>query len=573
MQWLGGLFQKRFSLYISGQLLKALGDAFSDEYSKHLPPVFSNMSRVVEFIDRISPAPSQQVRKAALFAALLKTRGALSALRLINAVKDLVPALDCEQHIQLSRLVNHMRKGIDHAVVAGAVSVAWHATASRQGNKTRTLSLLKMMSSLAASDDQCAMIAKIAVEIMTQAEPEIAGNNRKDSVLFSISIDLAGSTQAKTEAMTVSPNNQQRINEVNIEILRHFLKVEQDFYRQACSQYSEGGGLEPRLFFSVKGIGDEIWILAESDRLKALEAGRSLIDAALQICTNIIRHIAVENDDGPSWHPGFDYGRIQPLALGIKVFIDTVENATDISAVRDEAIRRFVPEILRQRLGRNPNECEIGEVLDRLILGGFESAGWLGYYRHRSDFIGHEIDRFFRTSKAAIPGMVVIGESMANLLKLQFRDLDKVWGISKSPKSLRIRCPVRGCKKFIEIKVWQALSPLLRVPIIGRILRAIWGADVFQVFLADDRPLRGGIPRDCVYAVTQILRAEELKGIGKDYRTFALFAPRSLKEMLVYEEADQKHGFRTFPLDTVRSLLSDGALQLLVDAEVARDSS
>lgn len=85
--------------------------------------------------------------------------------------------------------------------------------------------------------------------------------------------------------------------------------------------------------------------------------------------------------------------------------------------------------------------------------------------------------------------------------------------------------------------------------------------------------LMGGFPRDHIYAIPQILRAEELKGIGTDYRTVALFAPRSLKDMLVHEEEDQKNAFRTFPLDTVRSLLSEGALQLLVDAEVARNSS
>ncbi|MFH1981883.1 MAG: hypothetical protein ABIL58_08560, partial [Pseudomonadota bacterium] len=168
--------------------------------------------------------------------------------------------------------------------------------------------------------------------------------------------------------MAVSPNNQQRIDEINIEIMRHFQRTEQEFYRRACSRYTEGGGLEPRLFFSVKGIGDEIWILAEADRLTAIEAGRSLIDAALQISTQIIKHIAVENADGPDWHPDFDYGRTQPLALGIKVFIDVVQNATEIGSFRDDALHRLVPEILKERLGRDPNEREVSEVLNRLLL-------------------------------------------------------------------------------------------------------------------------------------------------------------------------------------------------------------
>ena len=535
------------------------------------------MSRVVEFIDRTSPKPSQQVCEVALLVSLLKTRSVISFLGSTNGIEDLVPDLECELHMQLPRLTNHMRKSIDHAVIAGAISVAWHATACRQGNKTRAHSLFEFVSAIAASKYIGAKIAKAAAEIMTQSEAEITESTERDRVLFSISIDLAGSTQAKTEALAVSPNNQQRIDEINLEIMRHFQRTEQEFYRRACSRYTEGGGLEPRLFFSVKGIGDEIWILAEADRLTAIEAGRSLIDAELQISTQIIKHIAVENADGPNWHPDFDYGRTQPLALGIKVFIDVVQNATEIGSFRDDALHRFVPEILKERLGRDPNEREVSEVLNRLLLGGFEPAGWLGFYRRRSDFIGHEIDRFFRASKAALPGMVAIGQSMANLLHLQFRNVAMSSSDQNFTKSLLIRRPILCFKKSTRAKLWQALSPLFNVPKIGRIFKTILDtvidadlSDLLQAFLIDGQPLMGGSPRDRVYAVTRMLKAKELKGIGKDYISFLLFAPRSLKGMLVQEEADKKNGFRTFPLDGVRSLLSDDALQLLVDTEIQR---
>ncbi len=565
---------------ISCQLLNVLGDTYADGFSKYLPPVFKNMSHIVDFLDRISPAPSQQVREAALIAGLFKTQGALSAIRLIKGNKDLIPDLDCEQHNQMIRIVNHMHKSIDHAVIAGAISVSWHAAATRQGNNLRTQSLFNMMSTVAASNDnKGATIAKSAIEVMTQIDAKPNESNEKNFLLFSISIDLAGSTQAKTEAMTVSPSNQQRIDEINIEIMRHFIKAEQEFYKRSCSRYTEGGGLEPQQFFSVKGIGDEMWILAESDRVTVVEAGRSLIDAALQISTQIFKHIAVENDDGPNWHPKFNYGKTQPLALGIKIFIDAVENATEISSVRDDAIHKAAPEILKERSGVYPNEHEIGKIIDRLLLGGFEPAGWMGFYKGRSDFIGHEIDRFFRTSKMAIPGMVIIGEATAILLNLKFQALDVDLNYLKGHRSLESCHPALSLKKATNIMLSRLFRPVFRVPIIAKIfwplvdtvIKEVDTTDLFSVFLADGRPLRGGNPRDNVYAIKRILRAEVLKGIGYDYSTFALFAPRSLKAMLVQEEADKKNGFRTFPLDEVRRLLPDDTLQRLVAAEVIRN--
>ena len=89
---------------------------------------------------------------------------------------------------------------------------------------------------------------------------------------------------------------------------------------------------------------------------------------------------------------------------------------------------------------------------------------------YRTDYIGHEIDRFFRTTKAALPGTVAIGASMAQHLGLTFGE------------------PVSG---------------------------------IITVSDGAGQPLFGGTPRDPIHAARRTLT--DLKGIGYPYDVYQLF--------------------------------------------------
>src|SRR5208337_543606 len=82
-----------------------------------------------------------------------------------------------------------------------------------------------------------------------------------ETYLFSLSIDLVGSTNAKARVLRVGANEQNKINSLNLDIFTAFCRVENSLYLPSTAQYGVGRPIPLDKFFTVKGIGDEIWIL------------------------------------------------------------------------------------------------------------------------------------------------------------------------------------------------------------------------------------------------------------------------------------------------------------------------
>ena len=506
---------------LNSKHLKVLSSVFYEGGNNTLPPVFENMSKIIEFLDSLSPQPNELVCTTALFVALLDTDRTKQAVKSIGGNEDLIPNLNMDSWLQPTELVKHMEKGSDYAVVAGSLFVAWYLNAIRQDDTTRAKSLLSSLKLLIEHKKTCQIVASSALKCMQSIS--FNETNDKEEVkekLFSISIDLAGSTQAKTDLMTAYPNDQRRIDEHNLEIMRKFLALEMGFYKDACSVHASYR-ISPDKLFTVKGIGDEVWTLANPEEDNAVDAGLALINSGLITASKGFNVIATENEEGMSFDPSFDYGKVKVAALGIKIFIDTVDNATDIGEIRFKEVNKFSHDALKEDSKAEPNEKDRVDVLNKLLFGGYEPAGWIGFHRIRTDYIGHDIDRFFRISGKATPGFVAIGESMSTFLKL----------------------------KFEEVGFHQE--------------------SLFKVVLEGGSPFKGGLSKDSVYAIKDIIEAKDLKGIGYDYTIYRLFSPRSLNGMLHQEEADKKNGFKTFSYDKVRETLPYDILQRLVDLELA----
>jgi hypothetical protein len=58
-------------------------------------------------------------------------------------------------------------------------------------------------------------------------------------------------------------------------------------------------------------------------------------------------------------------------------------------------------------------------LASRLNAGFFEVRGTKLHQVHRTDYIGHEVDRFFRTAKASVPCAITMGEALFDRLGVQ----------------------------------------------------------------------------------------------------------------------------------------------------------
>jgi hypothetical protein len=310
-----------------------------------------------------------------------------------------------------------------------------------------------------------------------------------------------------------------KIDKFNERIYQEFCRIERKFYESAVSHFGASEAIDPSKFLTVKGIGDEIWILCGAVEQDILEVGRKLIDASIQVAVQSVSFLATENEDGPKFDRRFDYGTIEPINSPIKIFIDLVGHASNLGRKRDEGLMEAIPDLLRKFHGREPTPLEIARVARRLCLSSYEPIGWSAFHAFRSDYIGHEIDRFFRTTKAAIPGTVTIGASLAHKMGLMFQ-------------------PVK---------------------------HGIHGA-----FTSSNMPLMGGFPADPVHARIRTFEADQLKGIGYAYDTYTLFGPRSLNGIYVMMAADRKNGIPVMPYDDTEVLIPPGIVQELATEIVKR---
>jgi hypothetical protein len=336
-----------------------------------------------------------------------------------------------------------------------------------------------------------------------------------------MSIDLVGSTDAKTRVMRLAKDNRERIDKFNIEIYKRFCYIEEAFYRSATSSYGAAKAIDLSRFFVVKGIGDEIWILCEAPIDEAELIGQRLIDSALQIAIQRVDFFATERDDGGKFVPEFDYGAFEPVRSPIKIFLDTMEHASDVGRIRDDHLRQVIPQILERFHGSPAPAGEIAEVSNRLCLGRSEACGWSRLDLYRTDYIGHEIDRFFRSTKAALPGTVVIGEAMAQRIGLKFNGPDD---------------------------------------------------GILEVRDRADVVLRGGSPFDPIHCRSKTLTEKDMKGISYAYKTYVFFAPRALNGIYVTTGIQKEQGSPPPNYDETRKFLTPEAVKATAELYFPKQS-
>lgn len=201
----------------------------------------------------------------------------------------------------------------------------------------------------------------------------------------------------------------------------------------------------------------------------------------------------------------------------MKIFIDLMKHATNLGASRDDLLAKEIPVLLRKFYNREPSSSDIANVTRRLGLASYEPMGITGIRLHRTDYIGHEVDRFFRATKTALPGIVTVGETVLKEMQL-------------------------------------ILAPV--------------GDGIYAVQDGSGRSLIAGHPPDPVHCC--ISPPERWKGISYNYATYGLFAPRSLKGLYVYMDADRRNGIPVAPYDCTAERISRNVVDKLAADIVGR---
>jgi hypothetical protein len=253
--------------------------------------------------------------------------------------------------------------------------------------------------------------------------------------MISLSIDVVGSTAAKAMLRDLAADEARR-DQRYTEYYRNFLWEEGRFYDAlfAAGAWGFGPPLDWRKLFVVKGIGDELWLtydvsdVSEDHETADAEIGRAtvrLVGAALGLVARMVDVGGLEHDTGPTFNPDVEETmRYARKALPFKVTMDLIEDAIEISDMRMEFLTPRVGAYLAagQRepgspVRPGPFGAEDVEILNRLNAGSFALVGGHRLRQvYRSDLIGTDVDRFFRITKEALPGCVMIGDALFSRL-------------------------------------------------------------------------------------------------------------------------------------------------------------
>lgn len=230
--------------------------------------------------------------------------------------------------------------------------------------------------------------------------------------LLSISLDLAGSTAAKNRIVRAC-TTLEHAHEQFQAMTRGFYRVETALYSHLLSERVPLASI-----FHVKSIGDEIWVVVEvpdagpSDAFNAVAVGvlRAAIAVACKtVSFSYFSRPLTEREEEADPPKGL---RRRSVSLPVKVYVDLIDEAVETSALRLDTFERDVQSIVRGASGgKRPATAEAERAASREVLerlGGFACAS--AAIAYRTDYIGPEIDHFFRCAKKAIRRRILVGE-------------------------------------------------------------------------------------------------------------------------------------------------------------------
>lgn len=271
-------------------------------------------------------------------------------------------------------------------------------------------------------------IIEILLQKLSSKELNPAPEEKGPVWLIALSIDVAASTEAKTRMKKLAASDD-RLTELYKQFYNNFLFNEDRFYRSIFRADTSPGTakLDWRRLFVVKGIGDEVWLLYEIPREDIVELSSAmarLIESGFELVERTLSWSGGEHIEEPfdNLIDEFDqsYDRMD---LPFKCFADLITDGLEISEIRAEFLEKQI-NVYVGKENASPKGVDYVDFGNRLNIGTVELSGRTSRLSRRSDYIGHEIDRFFRATKAALPGVFTLGESLFNKMAVTSKHIE-----------------------------------------------------------------------------------------------------------------------------------------------------
>lgn len=230
----------------------------------------------------------------------------------------------------------------------------------------------------------------------------------KSVQFISISLDLVGSTPLKRAMFRAGRNDFGKVNQLYEQYVQILFEIEESFYRFV----STSGAIDIRKLFLAKIIGDEYWYLYEVDADDAEElaaVAHAFIFGLLHVLSEPRTFRMSENG-----------GAEEKFDLSLKGLVDLTTNALHLP---DRRFRFFQDKIM-DLLGSEARLSQIDPDDYAALCYGLNfrptrptDSGLLG--AARSDYVGMQIDRFFRAAHACKPRLVSVGEALLSRLDVR----------------------------------------------------------------------------------------------------------------------------------------------------------
>lgn len=294
--------------------------------------------------------------------------------------------------------------------------------------------------------------------------------------LLSVSIDLCGSTEIKETIVTLSEGQLDHRDAMYNLYLKQLFWTEQTFYELVAND----ARIELAKLFLVKTIGDEFWYVYEvdlSDEAGLRRTSAGLIDAVLgtfsksrflQFTSRPVEDFATDEDISD-----VNFVRFDPPLKGV---IDLLTDVVELNNARFDYLKNRLLSLA---------QAQAPEIAVKLFnnLNIASTSLAVGQKRAttsvRTDFIGLDVDRFFRIAKFCRPSLLSVGDSLMERLDCTFDDIPSF--------------------EHLAIKT-------LHQPV----------------------PQGSGIQFSHRNVIVEPLRPDQLKGVGRDYRVHHVFGLSSL---------------------------------------------
>ena len=291
----------------------------------------------------------------------------------------------------------------DAAIAACAAETAVASLADREG----MVQSLDLMAGHETDPERKAFLEELCARLPGPDPADLEGESHSRTKVISISMDVCGSTEAKTRMKTCA-RDEKELDKWYKAFHREFLLLEWRFYTLLFQAPHGQAGWDWKHGFVVKGIGDEIWLLYEVDEKDHWKLGplvAHLLHSALNVASRLIDWTSAPDDDenGRSRH-------WETRRLPLKFYIDIIDDVFEVSGPRRDFMTDRLPEILGAE--ESWSSGDFIELGNRLHAGSLMGDGRRLITAIRTDFIGCEVDRFFRATKFALPGVVTVGRAL-----------------------------------------------------------------------------------------------------------------------------------------------------------------